>query len=203
MKLFPCPSASVIPERKVKTMMTRSESDEQYKMIGQESLHWLEKAQGLKYCARVLKEHLLEIIDSPPASRRVETLGVVNSTLLLLGLAFENLIKGVKVAQEPNLVDLNRFDIKLWKKEDGGHGIRTFAKSLVSLSPHEEELLDRLQEAVFWSGRFPIPLKSERYHQSHHPVNKHQFSTMDFEVAEGLFEKLEKELITFRSRHTK
>jgi hypothetical protein len=76
-------------------MLTRAESDEQYKMLGQESLQWLEKAQGLKYCASTLKQHLLEILDAPPASRRIETLGVVNSTLLLLGLAFENLIKGV------------------------------------------------------------------------------------------------------------
>lgn len=69
-------------------MQTRAESDEQYKLLGQESLQWLEKAQGLRYCAGTLKTHLLEIINSPPASRRVETLGVVNSTLLLLGLAF-------------------------------------------------------------------------------------------------------------------
>ena len=184
-------------------MPTRAESDEQYKLLGQESLQWLEKAQGLKYCAEILKTHLLEIVNAPPASRRVETLGVVNSTLLLLGLAFENLIKGVKIAQNPNLVDQDRFDIRLWRREDGGHGITTLAKSLLTLTSYEEELLDRLQEHILWAGRFPIPLTSVRYHDSHSPINKHQLSTADFDVANRLFDRLEKELMRFRSVHTR
>jgi hypothetical protein len=179
-------------------MATRSESDEQYKMVGQDSLQWLEKAQGLKYCAQILRDHLQENIDVAPASRRVETLGLVNSTLLMLGLAFENLIKGVKIAEDPTLVNLNGFDIKAWKKLDGGHGIKSLAQSLLILESDEEELLDRLQESIFWAGRFPIPLKSERYHESRIPINKHQLSMIDFGVAEQLFSKLEKELIRFR-----
>ncbi len=184
-------------------MPTRAESDEQYKLLGQESLQWLEKAQGLRYCAGILKTHLLEVIDAPPASRRVETLGVVNSTLLLLGLAFENLIKGVKIAENPNLVDRDRFDIKLWRRDDGGHGITTLAKSLVTLTSDEEELLNRLQESILWAGRFPIPLTSGRYHDSHSPVNKHQLSTADFDVADRLFDRLEEQLMKFRSVHTR
>jgi len=183
-------------------MVTRSESKEQYKMRGQESLHWLEKAQGLRYCAGVLKTHLLETIDTPPASRRVETIGVVNSTLLLLGFAFENLIKGVKIAEDSSLVDLDRFNIKSWRKDDGGHGIKTLAASLITLTSAEGELLDRLQESIFWAGRFPIPLTSERYHESNNPVNKHQLSAGDFETTDQLFEKLQEQLMKFRSVHT-
>lgn len=164
---------------------------------------WLEKAQGLRYCAEMLNTHLLEdLINSPPASRRVEMNGVVSSTLLLLGLAFENLIKGVDVARDPNLVNLDRLDLRLWRHEDGGHGIRNFAKSLVTLDTDEEELLDRLQESIFWAGRFPIPVKSERYYESHSPVNKHRLSTADFSVVARLFEKLEAELRKLRSVHT-
>ncbi len=59
--------------------MNRSESDEQYRLVGQEALMWLEKAQGLRYCAEMLNTHLLEdLINSPPASRRVEMNGVVS-----------------------------------------------------------------------------------------------------------------------------
>jgi hypothetical protein len=184
-------------------MLTRSESDEQYRMLGQESLHWLEKAQGLRYCAEVLKNHLVENWNTPPATRRVETLGLVNSALLLLGFGFENLIKGVKVAKDPTLVDLDGLNIKTWKKVESGHGISSFAKALITLDSHEEELLDRLQEFVVWAGRYPIPLKSERYHASHSPINKHQMSIADFEVAALLFDKLEKELKKSRSTHTR
>ena len=179
-------------------MVTRSESDELYELSGKEALIWLEKAQGLRYCAGILKDKLLEMWkDTPPASRRIETLGVVSSTLLLLGLTFENLIKGVYVARNPALVDRSRLDRSLWQS-DGGHGITEFAKALMKLAPEEEELMDRLQEYVVWAGRFPIPTKSGRYHQNLNPVNKQQFSTVDFEVADNLFDKLKEQLITFR-----
>ena len=184
-------------------MLTRNESDEQYQQIGQEALMWLEKAQGLRYCAEILKSHLLELVKSPPASRRIETNGVVSSATLLLGLAFENLIKGVGIAQDPSLVNSAGLNLKLWKGKDGGHGIRGYAKSLLTLDQEEEELLDRLQESIYWAGRFPIPLRSDRYHESNAPVNKHQLSTQDFTVADQLFKKLEKQLITFRSVHTR
>ena len=184
--------------------MNRSESDEQYRLLGQESLMWLEKAQGLRYCAEILNAHLMEdLVNAPPASRRIETNGVVSSALLLLGLAFENLIKGVDVARDPSLVNLDRLDLRLWRHEDGGHGIRNFAKSLVTLDTDEEELLDRLQESIFWAGRFPIPLKSGRYYESRNPVNKHRLSTADSAVAARLFKKLEAELRKLRSVHTR
>jgi hypothetical protein len=186
-------------------MMKQSESDEQYKLVGQEALMWLEKAQGLRFCAGILKDQLVEMVtnnDTPPWALRVETNGVVSSTLLLLGLAFENLIKGVDIARDPSLVNLKSLNLRLWKG-DGGHAIRNFAKSLMKLEPDEEELLDRLQESIFWAGRFPIPLNSVRYHESHNPVSKHQLSTADFATADRLFDRLKEQLIKFRDSHTK
>ena len=180
-------------------MVSRSESEELYELSGKEPLIWLEKALGLRYCARTLKDKLLEMWnDVPPGSRRIETLGVVNSTLLLLGLAFENLIKGVYVARHPALVDRTRLDRSLWQS-DSGHGILDFAKTLIKLEPDEEELLDRLQEYIVWAGRFPIPTKSSRYHQNLSPVNKHYFNTADFVIADRLFAKFEDELMHFRN----
>src|ERR1041384_5928619 len=164
-----------------------------------EPLIWLEKAQGLRYCARILKEKLLEMVnDTSPASRRIETLGVVSSTLLLLGLAFENLIKGVYVARHPTLVDRTRLDRSLWQS-DSGHGILDFAKAMTKLEPDEEELLDRLQEYIVWAGRFPIPTNSGRYHQNLSPVNRHHFGTADFVIADRLFAKFENQLMYFRN----
>src|SRR5687767_5965269 len=122
-------------------MTTLSESEELYELSGKEALIWLEKAEGHRYCAKILKGHLLEMVGgkTPAWTRRVETLGVVSSVLLLLGLAFENLIKGVYVAQNPRLVDRKRLDRSLWQS-DGGHGIADFAKNLMRLTPEEEEL---------------------------------------------------------------
>jgi hypothetical protein len=117
--------------------------------------------------------------------------------MLLLGLAFENLIKGVYVARNPALVDRTRLDRSPWQA-DSGHGIRDFAKTLTRLEPDEEELLDRLQEYLVWAGRFPIPTKSGRYHQNRSPVNKQRVSTDDLDTAHRLLEKLKELLIQFR-----
>lgn len=78
----------------------------------------------------------------------------------------------------------------------------TLAKSLMTLEPDEDELLDRLQEYVVWAGRFPIPTKSGRYHQSRNPINKHQFNT-DLSTADRLFEKLKEQLLRFRESQPK
>jgi len=196
----------LIKEGMEASMMTRYESEAQYERTGQEALIWLEKAEGLRYCAGILKDHLLEMVNNPnsdPLSRRVETLGVMSSTLLLLGLAFENLIKGVDIARDPSLVNLRSLNRSLWK-DDSGHAIRKFAKSLMTLDSDEEELLDRLQEAVVWASRFPIPTNSPRYHASLNPVNKQQVSPAnDFDVADRLFDKLKELLNKFRDSHTK
>lgn len=178
--------------------MTRDESEKLYELVGKDAGIWLEKAQGLKYCALILRNHLLASVDTPPNKRRVETNGLFDSTLLLLGLAFENLIKGAYIAQEPERVDKMRLDRSLWQA-DSGHGISEFAKSLTHLNPDEEDLLQRLQESIVWASRFPIPTKSSRYHDSRSPVNKRQLSTRDFEVADGLFKKLEEILIRTRN----
>jgi hypothetical protein len=70
-------------------MTTISASEELYELSSREALSWLEKAQGQRYCAKILKDHLLQMVgDKTPAwTRRVETLEVVSSALLLVGLA--------------------------------------------------------------------------------------------------------------------
>jgi len=181
--------------------MTMNESEKKYELIGKDALLWLEKAQGLKYCALILKDQLLASIDIPPNQRRVETNALFDSTLLLLGLAFENLIKGVYIAQNSNLVDKKRLNRSLWQA-DNGHAIAEFAKSLIPLGPDEEDLLQRLQESIVWASRFPIPTKSSRYHNSIWPVNKRRLSTRDFEIAESLFQNLERILIKARNANS-
>jgi hypothetical protein len=180
-------------------LMDREESERLYYSLGSDPLHWLEKAQGLKYGAEVLKHKLVVSMEVAPADRRIETLGLVMSSMLLLGLAMENLIKGVYVAKNPNLVARERIDLSLWA-EDSGHGIASFAKTLTPLEHDEEELLRRLQEHVVWAGRYPIPTKSTRFHNSLHPDNLRRLNTEDFRVADRLFVKLAELLHAARQR---
>jgi hypothetical protein len=129
--------------------------------------------------------------------RRIEQNGLFHSIMLLLGLSFENLIKGVFVASHPTLVTKDKLDRSLWKS-DGGHGLRDLATSVATLTADELSLLDRLQEHVVWAGRYPIPTSATRYHNSLYPVHKMQFSTRDITVAKQLFERLEGKLTITR-----
>lgn len=172
--------------------MPRDELEAQYELVGGSPKQWLEKSHGFMHCANILMEKLVGMMDVPPHSRRVETLGLVDSILLLLGLAFENLIKGVYIAKHPSLVNRDGLDRSMWKA-DSGHGITEYADSLVKLEPDEKNLLIRLQEYVVWAGRYPIPTKSGRYGDSK-DSGKHRLSTSDFETSNRLFNKLVSQL---------
>jgi hypothetical protein len=62
----------------------------------------------------------------------------MQSFMLLTAFAFENLLKGIAVADAPTA----------WKnlKDDSGHGISAFAATYTDLSSQERDLLERLQE---------------------------------------------------------
>jgi hypothetical protein len=159
------------------TLEMKAPSEEFYELRGRDPHVWLEYALSLMYSAEVLRDHLLSRMEVPPGLRRVETLGLVHSTMLLLGLAAENLIKGVYVAQNPCIVTREKLDRSLWTS-DGGHGLKDFARSLLKLEPEEVERLGRLQEHLVWAGRYPIPTKSSRYYNSEHPQGMLKFHTV-------------------------
>ena len=169
--------------------VTQGEADELYKVVGSDPQRWVEKSQGLLYCARVLIDQLASIWQFPSHSRTLETLGLFDSILLLLGFALENLIKGVYISNNPGIVNDGKLDRSEWKYE-GGHGILKYAGKLLKLEPDEVDLLVRLQEYIVWAGRYPIPTKSSRYHESKSAGRNVLYPKEDFEVAERLFNKL-------------
>lgn len=76
---------------------------------------------------------------------------------MLIGLSFENLLKGIIVANRgsagaPGTVDK---DITTHKMGD------LLSSSGVPLSPEEVKLLTDLEPYVVWAGRYPFPKKPE------------------------------------------
>ena len=169
--------------------MDQAESERLFQLTGTDSLRWLSIARSLKYSAEVLRDRLIESMKIPAMFRQTETEGLLMSSMLLLGLAIENLVKGVYVAKNPEVVDERKIDSSGWKT-DGGHGIADFVKAFISVDQEEEELLVRLQEYIIWAGRYPIPNKSTRFYNSRYPVNKRYLNTRDFRIVDGLFDKL-------------
>lgn len=158
-----------------------NDADETYRLVEGDALAWLEHGRGALLSAEVVYAALTEIM---PFSQtlpgiREKKLAYMQSFMLLTAIAFENLLKGIAVAEEP----------AGWKalKADSGHGISTFAASFTTLSDSESELLQRLQEYLLWAGRYTIPTKPARYVANFHLLRLRRGDRL---IISTLFERL-------------
>ncbi len=75
--------------------------------------------------------------------------------MLLAGLTMENLLKGICVASEPALDRKGEFQIKT-------HNLLELAdRADMRLTKDENDLLESLEVAIGWAGRYPRPLRYE------------------------------------------
>jgi len=176
-----------------------AQAEEMYEVVGQDALGWLEYAKTLKLSADLILEALTRDLPQPQVlpGVRERKLAYVRSFMLLTGLAFENLIKGIFIARNPKLVDRKKLDAKQWLAVRKGHGISTLTNQVTSLNPAELNLLTRLEEYLIWAGRYPIPMNSTQYFQtmmsnklSADPQELREFNTKDPELINSLFERL-------------
>ena len=184
-------------------MNTKQSTEATYELIGNDAMGWLEQAITLKLSADIILKELLAVL---PQSQvvpgiREKKLACIRSFMLLTGLAFENLIKGIFVARYPNLVSKQKMDTALWSAIRKGHGISTLAKQVTILQSAELDVLVRLEEYIVWAGRYPIPMNSNQYFQSEAPRNLRTFKSTDPALVNGLFERLS-EILTDERRKT-
>ena len=100
------------------------------------------------------------------------SVGFIREYRMLLGLSFENLLKGIislvriEAGQQPPLPRecLHHSLAKLATRPEVGK---------VSLSPQEVSLLDGMTPFVEWSGKYPLPKKYESYIVSGHSNHEH------------------------------
>jgi len=170
--------------------MSHSNEAAIYELLGQSPLTWLEQAEFLRMSAVLILDKLREVLPVPQVypGVREQKLAFVDSFMLLMGLSFENLIKGVYIAKTPSVSIEDR--IKIWRSHRGGHGISTLIKVVASISSVEENLLKRLEEYAFWAGRYPIPVNTNQYLKSIKPHNLRSFTTQDPGLCDTLFERL-------------
>src|SRR4051794_30701548 len=93
-----------------------------YDTLGRDPLLWLEQAGFLKLSANAILAELKPIYPKPQTlpGVRERKLAFIQSYMLLTGLAFENLIKGILLAKDPSLVTATSIPTMLGH---GGHGI--------------------------------------------------------------------------------
>ncbi|MEQ8627220.1 hypothetical protein [Ekhidna sp.] len=83
-----------------------------------------------------------------------------NTYFLLMGFSLENLLKGVMICENPELLNEGMLSNKL----KGNHQLLDYTKQIetISFSREEEDLLQILGEALPNWGRYPIPTKHKR-----------------------------------------
>ena len=168
--------------------------DRQYEIAGQDAQGWLEQARKLKYSADVIRVAFLAIKERSATidDVRVKQLAYLDAYMMLTGFAFENLIKGIDIAANPQRVANRKLNTKGWQR--GGHSLSEYA-STVKLSPEKTHLLRRLEEFIVWAGRYNIPRDADTYIESFLPENLKTLYSTDFALVDELFGELTAALV--------
>jgi hypothetical protein len=154
---------------------------------------WVEQAEKHLLVSEILYKEILELIANYteiPDEMTRKALALFESYMLLCGLAFENLIKGLIISIKPDFNVMTELNQYKWKSK-GGHGIKEmFDFNYPNLDNSEIELIERLEEFLIWIGKYAIPLNSDKLYKSKYPVNKQSFYSTDIIIASELFKKV-------------
>ncbi len=142
---------------------------------------WFNEAMQLKVAA--------ERIDwlFKPLTKDEQTTSLMPTYRFLIGLSFENLIKGILHAQGNKVTENGKFT-KLFSKHDLGYLVKKLDPSKINITEEENNILDELTPYVIWAGRYPLPKwRNDIIVKSHDNV-KHR---RELELWEKLKEHLE------------
>ena len=132
--------------------------------------YWIQNCDRLKFCADTLIEKLLAIKDE----NRINSLeqnykirALLETNLLLLGYAVENLLKGyliykfLKKGDIPEHADLTFLEKKVWETKKT-HDLVILAKNCkLDFTGRELNHMKKLAKYTTWKGRYHIPKDSD------------------------------------------
>jgi hypothetical protein len=128
---------------------------------------WFDYAHELKDAAVTLWESHSNTLISYQTDRKFYTRKLYSRTyFFLLGVAIENLIKGILISENPQYLK----DGKISTEISSGHNVKTLSEKIKSLSFDEEEteIMETLSEVIPYWGKYPIPkhfsqIKGEKF----------------------------------------
>lgn len=135
---------------------------------------WYIRAYNLKLAA----DEICWLDDNHEERRHSHHLGnalvfLIPMYRLLLGFAFENLLKGILVAQDVALIKDGKPNRKVFT-HDIKKLIKQIDKTKFNLKKEEVELLRELEEYVIWRGRYPLPIDFEMSQDPGHGNSIHR-----------------------------
>jgi hypothetical protein len=152
-----------------KSRETSFEDEDEFLRVANSTFYWLQSAHALDVCAEEIGEQHMKSISAAIVGgvRGDTTLDAIKHLagsgqvfLMLGGLAIENLAKGLLIHSDKVKVtrgQITRADLL-------GHGAKDLlTRAGVTLSAKETEFVARLDKAVLWSGRYPMPTRAENF----------------------------------------
>lgn len=136
-----------------------------YNLVERDSWHWLDSSEKLKISAEVIYKEFNSLVEILHTNRTFENeekiIALWGSYYLLVGLSFENLVKGLSI--ENNRSSKNFKEIfKRWGKN--GHQISKIAgENIPLLTKDEISIIEKLETYIIWAGRFHLPKDSDIY----------------------------------------
>jgi hypothetical protein len=167
----------------------REDLEETYKTIGRDPQAWLALAQELKMSAEAIYPHLENALSLPPSFPGIQEkrFAYIHSYMLLNGLAFENVLKGIFIGRDPALATREKISRGILTR--GGHGIADGARRILTLTDSQIGLLKRIEEYLVWAGRYPLPLTSDAYKNSEEQQSR-SYHSKDRDSINRLFDRL-------------
>lgn len=160
--------------------MENKKLNEGYKRRGENSFLWKSKAESLAKAAIALWN--CEIFYEIPTYGR--------SSMILMGLSLENLLKGI-------LLNSGKYPISqgIFPREIKSHNLYELCEKagITIKSSYEEKIfLQRLSEQVDWAGKYPIPNKATILQNSKYGSKKAFISnTNDLVFYKEIYVKIE------------
>ena len=170
----------------------REEFEETYGLITTDPGAWAEQAQTMKVAAEAILQSLMEILNQSQNQHGISLrkLAYVRAYMLLMGFGFENLFRAIAAKRRLLRADPDLHVDGGVIQEKGGHGLTGSVRSLgLEMSSTEREYLQRLEEYVYWGGRYPVARKRGTYVGAL-SARRLSFITSDPRLGTELFDKL-------------
>jgi hypothetical protein len=165
-----------------------TEAEEYYKSVERDSWHWLDSSEKLKISSEVIYKELHSLLEILRTERTFadedKIMALWGSYYLLVGLSFENLVKGLSIENNRSAKSFKEI-FKKWG--DKGHEISLIAIDNIPLLTKEEvSIIEKLETYIVWAGRFHLPKDSDMYTKERHNLF---YYSKDYDTINILYER--------------
>jgi hypothetical protein len=170
-------------------MTTMNEKYDEFEKYASNPETWLSEASRHISVWKVLSTHTEKLLVKG-GYQVEEYAGCRKAALFHAGIAIENALKANLVQQDPTIISNGTIDKSKFGNK-GGHGLVGLAnRVLPKLSSKEQRLLRKLEENVFWAGKYSVPSKAETLYDREIKTSLRLAFYGEQEVLQGLYDTL-------------